>query len=181
MALSDQQKIVTFHEDTGHSGILPSGEGNYYDPSQVIRNDNINFPNPDAIIKGSPSSLQNSPNDGVLSSLTPNGLTFNNHGPSGVVSNGEVAQGAALGAGNTPISNATNYPPQSMSQGPYIHYNNDGNTSLLPDGDGAVRYYPTSNISATQGAYYPYGTSPTKYINTRQSSTVPAYPSWGES
>lgn len=159
---------------------MPSGEGNYYDPNQVMRNDNIYEPN--GIFKGSPSSLDNEPSTDLSSTVTPNGKVFNNHGNSGIVSNSDVAAGARLGVNGSPISNATNYPPQSMSQGPYIHYNGTGVAALLPDDDGAIRYYPTVNITSTTGAYYPYGMSPTKYINARVPlPPAPNSPDYGDS
>ena len=180
--LTTEQKKVTFHEDTGHSGVMPSGEGNYYDPSQVMRNDNIYNDN-GGVFKGSPSSLENEPTTSLISTVKPDKLSFTNHSDSGIVTNSDIAQGAALGANGSPISNATNYPPQSMSQGPYIHYGGAGATALLPDDDGAIRYYPTSNITATVGTYYPYGMSPTKYINARvplPPAPTGNYPSFGE-
>lgn len=164
--LTPTEKMVQFHQETGHSGIMPSGEGNYYDPSQVIRNDNKHIPD-GQIFKGGPTSIPNEPKTNLVSTVTPNKLSFNNHGASGVVYNDDIAKDATLGVGGSPISNATNYPPQSMYQGPYIHYGGAGSTALLPDDDGAIRYYPSSNITATEGTYYPYGMSPTKYINAR--------------
>ncbi len=166
MALTPEQKQVTFHEETGHSGILPSGEGNYYDPTQVLRNDNT-WEGNDAskILKGDQHAHPNNPDYGLTSSVTPRELSFTNVGPSGTVSNQNVANGASLGALNNPISNATNYPPQFGTQGPYIHYSVPLASPLLPDNDGAIRYYPTTNITATTSSYYPYGMSPTKYIS----------------
>ena len=163
--LTDSQKKVTFHVDGSrndpvrHSGILPSGEGNFYDDQQVLRNDNIHDGTSGKILRGSPSNRSNDPTGEVPAALQPDGLRYNNVSISGEIYNQEIAQGALMPRNFNGISNAERYPPQTYVQGPYIHYYN-GSTGLLPDSDGAIEYFAGTGLTATSGGYYPYGGGP---------------------
>lgn len=157
--LNDAQKQVTFHDDpVNHSGILPSGEGNYADPNQVIRNDDIFEDRTKPILHGSPSKHPNNPTATPPATFQPSGLDFTNITSSGIVNNPEAADQSKMGFGGNALSNATRFPPQTFDSGRYIHYYRPATPGLLPDGNGAITYDPTAGITATteSGIFYPY-------------------------
>ena len=156
--LTDAEKQVTFHPSpVNHSGILPSGEGNYYDPNQVLRNSDVcQVPSPSKpVVLCSPSSLPNDPVDKHPTSLQPNNKDFSNVGPEGAVTNSEAS--GPLGVRNNPLSNATMFPPQVFFRGPYVHFTKQTDLGLLPDGNGVVGYFPVTTITRTVDFWTPYG------------------------
>lgn len=164
--LTDEQKKVTFHVDGSsddpvrHSGILPSGEGNHYDPNQIIRNDKIfDAIDPSArnpVLLGRSSNHPNDPIATPPSTFQPSGLEYSNITQSGVLYNGEAYDQQRMPTNGNALSNNTEWANSGLLQGGYIHYVSNFNTSLLPDNNAVEEYFPQSMISATSGVYNPY-------------------------
>lgn len=165
--LTDDQKKVTFHVDGSsddpvrHSGILPSGEGHYYDPDQTIRNDKIFDPidpqdrNP--VLLGRFSNHPVTPSVTEPSTFHPSGLEYTNITQSGEINNSQAYEnGKYLPRNRNALSNNTSFLNNGFVQGGYIHYYSESSPGLMPDTDGAVEYYPTSSITKTTESFNPY-------------------------
>lgn len=161
--LTDDQKKVTFHVDGSsddpvrHSGILPSGEGNNYDPSQVLRNDTIfDTTAGKPVLRGGSSNRQVDPTSIPPAAFHPSGLEFTNITASGKVTNNEAyEQGRYLPDNFNALSNNTKWLNSGLVQGGYLHYLSNSNVGLLPD-DKTNEYYPLSMITPTSGTWNPY-------------------------
>ena len=133
--LTADQKKVTFHgPPVNHSGILPSGEGNYIDNNQSLTNDKNYVASSDAPFKGSPSNNPREPLGNEPSMLAPSGVT-------------------------AAFSNSNKFPPATFSQGVYIHYVPSPNAGqgLIDKTPAAITYDPTSTYTTNTNPYYPYG------------------------
>ena len=138
--LTGEQKVVTFHDDpVNHSGILPSGEGNYIDNNQVLKNDNKWQDTDGALIASNPPTLPNDPEGNPPAVFAPVGKHFN--------------QLANYG------SNAYTFPPATFAQGNYIHYvsNPSAGQGLIDKTSAAVTFDPSSTYTLNEGVYQPYG------------------------
>jgi len=142
--LTDEQKVVTFHDDPmNHSGIFPSGEGNYIDNNQVLKNDNKWQDTDGALIASNPPTLPNDPNGNPPAIFAPDGKHFDQL----------QISGADYG------SNAYEFPPATFAQGNYVHYvpNPLAGQGLIDKTSAAVSFDPSTTYTVNEGKYYSYG------------------------
>jgi hypothetical protein len=158
--LTDSQKEVSFHADVSvqHSGIIPSGEGNYYDPGHKVTNVNNwdgSITDPFPVLAAYPSNLDANPEGNPPSPIVPDGFEYSNITVSGTIDNPEAYKdGEYLPLDNNGISNNVMWPQPELIQGGYIHYVPEQNTGLLSDGP--TIYIPTTGITPTTQSFNPY-------------------------
>lgn len=106
----EKESHLNMFDTTGTSGILGSGEANYFDTNQLLNNDNtIDFTKNNVIYSG---GLTNPPDENInISSISPSGLSF-----SQVLSNGKVSSEYSINDFSI-FSNYIHYIPTSK---PYI-------------------------------------------------------------